>query len=320
MRARRPDFFIVGAPKAGTTAMYSYLRAHPDLYLPERKELRYFGRDLEIHDRRTLSEDEYLAHFAQARPDQLIGTAYVWYLYSRLAAAEIARFAPAAKIMVMLRDPVDMLHALHGEHLSNGNEDIRDFTAALDAEHDRREGRRIPAHAHLPQGLLYSEVPRYVAQLQRYFDAFGRDSVHVIIYDDFASDTPGEYAAALRFLGVSDDVAPQGFEVVNAAKRTRSEWLRHFLARPPETPRRLVRAMVPRTARQALYRQAQRLNMAPSTRPSMTAETRARLGRAFADEVARLESLLGRDLESWRIAAERRQAEGGSARSQASSN
>jgi hypothetical protein len=296
---RRPDFFIVGAPKSGTTAMYEYLREHPDLYLPERKELRYFGSDLEIRDRQPLSESDYLAHFAGAEGHQLVGTAYVWYLYSSLAAAEIKAFAPDARIIAMIRNPIDMLHALHGEHLSNGNEDIRDFTEALDAEPDRRAGRRIPAHAHLPAGLLYSTVPRYAEQLERYVAAFGRDRVHVIVFDDFAADTSAAYAATLRFIGVRDDVRPARFAVVNASKRTRSEALRHFLARPPELPRRIIRRTVPGRIRRALYERTKALNVTRAARAPMPSATHERLRAVFADEVERLSIFLQRDLRHW---------------------
>lgn len=299
MASPRPDFFIVGAPKSGTTAMYTYLRHHPDLYLPEQKELRYFGTDLDIRDRRSLSEDEYLAHFADAGSASRIGTAYVWYLYSRLAAREIAQFAPTAHIVAMLRSPVDMLHALHGEHLSNGNEDIRDFTAALDAEGERRDGRRIPPHAHLPQGLWYSNVPRYTEQLERYVQAFGRDRVHVILYDDFAADVERCYASLLRFLDVRDDVRPDAFAVVNASKRIRSERLRHFLARPPDLPRRVIRWTVPPPVRRALYERAQRLNVTEAPREPMPPATRERLRGAFAEECERLSAFLDRDVTHW---------------------
>ncbi|MGI8658331.1 MAG: sulfotransferase family protein [Candidatus Limnocylindria bacterium] len=299
MTGRRPDFFIVGAPKSGTTAMYQYLRAHPDLYLPERKELRFFGQDLEIRDRRTLTPQEYLAHFVPARQGQLIGTAYVWYLYSKSAAQEIATYAPDARIIAMLRNPTDMLHALHGEHLSNGNEDIRDFTAALEAESDRQARRRIPPHAHLPQGLLYSTVPRYTEQLERYVRAFGRERVHVIIHDDLAADTGGVYRDLLRFLAVRDDVRPATFDIVNASKKTRSEWLRHLLARPPELPRRIIRAVVPPAVRRRAYRRAQSANIAAAPREPMSAATRHRLRALFGEEVERLSGFLGRDLSAW---------------------
>src|SRR5687768_10729433 len=99
MQMRRPDFFIVGAPKCGTTAMYEYLRRSPDLFLPEVKELRYFGKDLQVRHFPSRSLHEYLHFFRAAKPTQRVGTAYVWYLYSQTAAAEIAAFAPDAQIL-----------------------------------------------------------------------------------------------------------------------------------------------------------------------------------------------------------------------------
>jgi hypothetical protein len=299
---RRPDFYIVGAPKSGTTAMYEYLRQHPDLYLPERKELRYFGADLDIRDRVPLSESEYLAYFADATPGSMIGTAYVWYLYSHSAAAEIARFTPDARIVVMVRNPVDMLPALHAEHLTNGNEDILDFPAALAAEPDRRAGRRIPPHVHLPQGLLYSEVPRYTEQIERYVAAFGRHRVHVIVFDDFSAAPADAYRATLRFLGARDDFAPPSFEVINANRRLRSERLRHFLARPPAPARAIARRLVPKRLRQAGHARLKAMNVVAAPRAPVPEDVRAQLRRQFADEVERLSTFLDRDLRHWTAA------------------
>jgi hypothetical protein len=293
---RVPDFFIVGAPKSGTTAMYEYLRSHPDLFLPARKELRFFGRDLEIRDREPLSTEQYLAYFAAAPPGARIGTAYVWYLFSASAAREIAELNPDARIIAMLRDPVDMLPALHGEHLANGNEDIVDFTAALDAEPDRRAGRRIPPHAHLPQGLWYSQVPRYAEQLERYFEVFGRDRVHVIVFDDFAADPGAAYRETLRFLGVASDHRPAAFEVVNPSRRVRSERIRHFLARPPRPLRLLIHHLVPAGLRRAAYERAKRANVVVTPRAPLPDATRRRLQARFAPEIDRLSALLERDL------------------------
>jgi hypothetical protein len=299
--ARRPDFFIVGAPKCGTTALYTYLGRHPEVYVPDRKELRFFGSDLEIRDRIPLTIDDYLGYFAEAGDARRVGTAYVWYLYSARAAEEIHRFAPNAAILAMLRNPVEMLYALHAEHLTNGNEDIADFTAALDAEPMRREGRRIPPHAHLPQGLLYSTVPRYAEQLERYFSWFGRERVHVAILEEFVADPVAGYREALEFLGLTDDRSLQAsdFEVVNASRRLRSERLRHFLARPPDLPRRIISYTVPARARRSLHAWATRANVRRTARPQMPAVTRQRLEDLFVPEVRRLEALLGRELASW---------------------
>lgn len=280
--------------------MYAYLRSHPGLFLPERKELRYFGADLDIRNRVALTEDEYLAHFRDAPVEALVGTGYVWYLYSRTAAREIHDFNPNARIIVMLRDPVSMLHALHSEHLSNGNEDIEDFELALAAELDRRAGRRIPRQAHLPQGLLYSEVPRYAEQLERYFDAFGREQVHVILFDDFVAAVEEAYRGTLRFLGVPDGHRPASFEVVNPNRKIRSQRLRAVLSQPPELPRRVIRRLVPARLRRAAFARVKELNVQVAPRPPLDPDVARRLQEAFADEVVRLERLLGRDLSVWK--------------------
>jgi len=278
--------------------MYEYLRKHPDLFLPEKKELRYFGTDLDVRGFPNRQLDEYLSFFADATPGRRIGTAYVWYLYSKTAAAEISAFAPKAQIIVMLRRPADMLYSLHSEHLSNGNEDLASFEEALAAEPDRRAGRRIPRHAHHPRALLYSEVPRYAEQLTRYLSVFGRNRVHVVLFDDFASDTAGSYRETLRFLQVREDFAPS-FEVINPNKRVRSEAVRHFLARPPELPRRIIKAAVPAPIRRTIFERATRLNLATPRRAPLSDATRDRLNDLFRPEVDRLSDLLGRDLRHW---------------------
>src|SRR5665647_751711 len=114
MKLKRPDFFIVGAPKCGTTAMNNYLAQHPDVFMAQ-KEIHYFGSDLKM--RVKVSESEYLNYFQNAEEKKLIGEASVWYLFSEKAAAEIKAFSPQAKIIIMLRDPIDVLHSLHSQHL-----------------------------------------------------------------------------------------------------------------------------------------------------------------------------------------------------------
>jgi hypothetical protein len=279
--------------------MYEYLRQHPQLFLPELKELRYFGSDLDIRNRVARSLDDFLAFFAEPGDARHIGTAYVWYLFSRNAAAEIHAFDPDARIIVMLRNPVDMVWALHSEHLFNGNEDIADFSAALAAEPDRRAGRAIPPEAHLPQGLYYSEVPRYTEQLRRYVDLFGRDRVSVTFFDDFVDDPATAYANILGFLGVDATFRPPAFDVINANRRTRSDRLRRFLTRPPELPRRVIRRFVPSRIRRGLYDRAKGFNVEYAQRAPMPEETREHLRRLFAPEVEELSNFLGRDLSRW---------------------
>ena len=193
-----PNFFIVGAPKCGTTAMNDYLSQHPEVFVPDIKEVHFFGSDLHFTKGALRDEGAYRALFAGATQPRR-GEASVWYLYSRTAAAEIHAFSPDAKIIVMLRNPAEMLYSQHSQFLYNGNEDLTDFWEALAAEPERRAGRRVPVSAHLVDGLFYSETVKYAEQLGRYFDTFGRENVHVILYDDFRADLPGTYRETLRF-------------------------------------------------------------------------------------------------------------------------
>ncbi len=290
----KPNFFIVGAPKCGTTAMNDYLAQHPDIFIPDIKEVHFFGRDLHISKGALRDEAAYLELFKDAHTPRA-GEASVWYLYSQTAAQEIYNFNSGAKIIVMLRNPPEMLYSQHSQFLYNGNEDIVDFHEALEAEPDRRAGRRIPASAHLVDGLYYSETVKYAEQLARYFDTFGRENVHVILYDDFRADLPGTYRAVLHFLGVREDFAPE-FAVVNPNKRARSKLLRNFVQEPPESVKRLSRMLFPRTLRQRVMKGLDQANIRYEARAPLDAELKRELMRRFTPEVEKLERLLGREL------------------------
>ena len=231
MRAmNKPNFFIVGAPKCGTSSMVEYLSQHPDIFMPEertttgKKELHFFGADLgslAIPQ----NEKQYLKFFAKATTEKKIGEASTGYLYSRDAAREIFEFNPSSQIIIMLRNPTDMLYSLHSQKLYNGTENIRNFEEALDAEEDRRKGRRIPRLCRFPKGLLYTEVVKYTEQVERYMEVFGREKVMVIIFDDFVSDTAGVYKETLEFLGVDANFSLPTYQTFNPNTVPRSKVL-----------------------------------------------------------------------------------------------
>lgn len=293
-KPRKPDFLIVGAPKCGTTAMNDYLARHPDIFIPEIKEVHFFGRDLEITKGALRDEAAYLNLFDGAT-EPVAGEASVWYLYSKTAAKEIHAFNPNTKIIVMFRNPPTMLYSQHSQFLFNGNEDIEDFREALTAEPERKAGRRIPASAHFAEGLLYSETVKYAEQLTRYFDTFGRDNVHVIFYEEFRADLPKVYRDTLKFLGVREDFAPE-FAVINPNKRARSKLLRNFVQEPPESIKRLSRVFFPRSLRQRVMKGLDQANIRYEARQPLDPELRGELERRFAPEVEKLETLLGRPL------------------------
>jgi exopolysaccharide biosynthesis WecB/TagA/CpsF family protein len=294
---KRPDFFIVGAFKAGTTSLYDYLGQHPQIFLPFHKEPMYFGADLDARYQK-MSEEDYLGLFADARPDQRVGEASPWYLYSTSAAAEIKAFAPEAQIIVMLRNPVDVMHAQHSQLLFNQREDLANFGEALVAEDARRRGERIPAGALRREALFYRHSVRFAEQLQRYFDVFGRDRVHVIIHDDLRDDTAGVVRATFEFLGV-DPMRPIDLGVRNPNRRARLDLVQRLVYRPPGPLRRLApwlrRFPLVHRLRDAVVT----ANSRPEARAPMDPVLRQGLIRELAPQVEALGQLIGRDLSAW---------------------
>ena len=292
----KPDFFIVGAPRCGTTALYRYLSLHPEIFMPVHKEPQFFGSDL-THLHEPLAQRDYLALFNGARPGQRAGEASTWYLYSRSAAQEIADFSPDARIIVMLRNPVEVMYSLHRELSFYGGETILDFEEALAAEPDRMQGRRR-GPSRRPEALYYRDAVRFAEQIERYLAVFGAERVRVIIYDDFVADTAAVYADTLRFLDVDPSFRP-AFEVVNESKRPRFAALQALVVRPPGPLAR----MIPTLRRLPLaHRIRERILLANSKserRSPMRPELRRRLTAELTPEVERLEELLGRDLAAW---------------------
>ena len=289
-----PDFYLVGAPKCGTTALYDFLRQHPQIFLPREKELLRFASDLSYPTR--LSEEEFLAHFAERDAELRAGTAHTAYMQSTQAAREIKEKRPDADIVVMLRNPVEMLHSWHSELLYETIEEISDFEAALDAEPDRRRGERIPRSARnsYVESLFYSDVAAFAEQVKRYLDTFGRSHIHVILHEDLRDDPSAVYRDTLGFLDVEKSFTPE-FGVLNPNKAVRSPRLQRLYFGTAAPGHRLVKGLIPRRIRQRLLA----ANARPAEREEMHAEVRRRLERMFRDDVARLGELIERDLSGW---------------------
>lgn len=295
--ARYPDFYIVGAPRSGTTFMHEYLGQHPGIFVSERKEPGFMCPDLDSGsylDSLSFmrSADDYLALFQDAPPGSLTGESSTWYLFSKVAARRIRELNLRARAVIMLRDPVDMLYSLHERRIYGGSEDLERFEDALDAEADRRAGRRIPPRARNVQAFQYRDVGRYAEQVERYFQAFGKEDVCVLIFDDFRKDPKGAYEQVVRFLGL--EPVPIEIEVVNASTQRRSSRLRRMMLNPIVV--RLARRFIPRRLHARIGPLMDRVTTRSSTRPSMDPQTRVRLREDLRDDVARLSELLGQDL------------------------
>jgi GrpB-like predicted nucleotidyltransferase (UPF0157 family) len=281
---RKPNFFIVGAPRCGTASMYAYLKQHPEIYVSVDKEPHFFGSDLTLQPGTIREEDLYLQLFAGAGDRPRLGEASVWYLSSERAPHEIRAYVPEAKIVILLRSPQHMAYSLYSLYTRTGNEDLSTFEEALAAEPERRRGSRIPPGAYFPEGLLYTDAARYAEKVERYFEVFGRENVLCLIFDDFVRDTAAVYRKTLEFLGVDP-----GFEAEldpqRANQQVRMMAIRQLRQLPPELLKRIR------------FKEMKQHDRGP--RQPLTEETAVRLRRLFAEDVARLGTLLGRDLSAW---------------------
>jgi hypothetical protein len=303
--ARVPNFFIVGHPKGGTTALYEMLRRHPQIYMPELKEPRFFDRELHVGLRRTATHpdtlEEYLALFNAATPEQRAGEASPDYLRSQMAARRIAELEPEARIIAILREPASFLRSMHLELLKDHVETEKDLRKAIAREEHKRQASEIRGVPN-PDGFRYmTERVQYVQQLGRFHAVFPREQVLVLIYDDFRADNEGTLRQVLRFLDVDDTLAIDAVEV-NSTVRVRSPRLYSlvrslYLGRGPlgGVAKAAIKALTPQQLRDhGLRALRRRILYGRVSRPDE--ELMLELRRRFKGEVVALSEYLDRDL------------------------
>lgn len=298
--SRRPNFFIVGAPKCGTTALATYLREHPQIFMPQQKEPHYFAEDYPIF-REVWTEQQYLRLFRSADSSHLaVGEASVWYLYSEHALPRIKTFAPDARIVVQVRNPVDLVYSYHSQALRALNEDVSDFWTAWQLQPERRAGRFIPPTCRMPHLLQYDAHGQLGTQLHRLLSIFPAEQVHVALFDDLVADSRSVYRNALDFLGVPDD-GRTTYARVNENMAVRSRRVARFVQRPPQVVRWAIRQRTRLGIRpMGILKQARLANWQADRRAPMPPDVRRVLIGVFSAEIDLLEQLLHRDLSQWR--------------------
>jgi Sulfotransferase domain len=301
---RIPDFFIVGHPKCGTTALYRMLKSHPGIYMSAVKEPQFFASDLRVGGASVgpSTLDEYVALFAAARPDQLVGDASTRHIWSPTAPARIAEAQPTARIIAVLREPASFLRSLHLQLLLNRAEDEPSLRKAIELEPERRQGRRLTERAaSQPLLLMYTERARYLDQLRRYHTVFPAAQVLVLIYEDFRSDNEGTVRQVLRFLGIDDAVPLQTVHTnPTVARRIGADegvWAAtHARGRLAQGVKGTVRLVTPRRLLRSAFFQAVQRRVVFGEPPPPDENFMLELRQHFKPQVDALGEYLDRDL------------------------
>lgn len=294
------DFFIIGAPKCGTTSLCEYLRQHPDVQMSTPKEPHHFCSDFSdvLRAYPTIEEYEQRA-FPDQSPALLRGEASATYLYSQVAVQNIQRYNPQAKYIALLRNPIDMVISLHSQLLWDGDENVASFEQAWSLIEARRQGSQIPAHTREPQFLLYRDFANYHEQLQRLYRLVNADRVHIILFDDLKIDVQAVYKGVLSFLELPDDNRTE-FPVYNSTRNSRSALFNRLLQKPPESAvaaAKIIKAKLGIKRFNAL-RLLKALNSTKNKEP-LSVEFKEELYRQFKSDIVQLEKLLEKDLSVW---------------------
>ncbi len=296
---KEPNFFIIGAPKCGTTALSEYLRTHPQIYVSSPKEPHYFAEDYNNTPFQTW--EQYLSLFEEASDRHLaVGEASVHYLCSEMALEKIREFNPEAKIIVMLRNPIQLVHSYHAQLLYNTGEDRSDFETAWKLQSVRQGGQQIPKRCGNPRVLQYKQIGSLGSQMEKLLSLFPQNQVKAIVFDDFKASPQTVYEEALAFLGVPSDNRVD-FPRINANKTHNLPWLGRFTEKTP-TP---ILALTKKTQSWlgiesfGVMNVLRNLNAKPQARQPLAAEFRGTLIEEFRDETHKLSQVLHRDLSHW---------------------
>ena len=268
-----PNFIIIGAMRSGTTSLARYLGAHPQVFMAAKKEVHFFDFNF---DR---SLDWYARHFARAGGKTAVGEATPGYMYNERAIARMARLVPQARLIVVLRNPVDRAYSHYWLNRARGHEPL-DFAAAIAVEPERLANPELA----LGRRGVYLEGSRYLKHLLRVCRYYPRSALHVVIFEDLRDEPRAVFAAVCRFLGVGESFLPPNLgRPINRFVAFRSLGLRNLGRRLPRPLRRVV----------------DRLNVREASYPPLDSALRRALQEQFAGENAALAAWLSRDLSVW---------------------
>lgn len=294
-----PNFLIIGAPKAGTTSLYRYLRQHPQVFMSPAKEPNFFafGGDAppdfngpgDRDEPTTLDLETYQRLFANVTNELAAGEASTVYLYSPDAPQRIHATIPDAKLIAILRNPIDRAFSNYLHLRRSQREPLPDFGQALQAEAERIANHWKPFWYYQAQGL-------YGQQLQRYLQYFERDQLGIWLFDDLKNDELGTIRDIFTFLGVDPTFQPNTGERVRVTPPVpKNQWLHNLLNRPNPL-KAIAKSILPQGLRAQVSAQVNQKNL---TKPKPTERDRAQLIAAYRDDIEQLQTILHRDLSHW---------------------
>jgi len=291
----------VGAPKCGTTSMFYYLTQHPNVYNLLLKEPHFLCSD--FPRLRGVDDDaHYFGLFSRAAAEHLaVGEASMTYMYSDVALQRIREINPAARIILLVRNPADMVYSWHSHSLTTLNEDQADFEKAWALQGERSHGRQLPPRCLEPFFLQYRQLGMLGHYLQKIYAQFPAQSVKVIFHDDMKTDIRATYDDLVTFLGLPP-YEDASFRLMNVNKTIRNRFIARLTDRNAGS--RYTRKF--QFFKKALgleqfsiRTRLRKFNRVSTKRREMRPEFRRILLDEFKPDIRLLAELTGRNLDHW---------------------
>lgn len=301
MMDKIPNFFIIGAPKCGTTALSEYLRTHLEIFISDPKEPHFFAQDITGYSCCN-TESKYKEIFLNVSKNEIaVGEASVLYLYSNEAINKIYQFNQNSKIIVMLRNHVDYIYSYHSQLLLNGDEIVNTFEEAWKLELERRNNKSVPKNCRCQKLLYYRDIGRLGEQVERVLSVFPKEQIHFILMDDMKNNMRQVYLDVLTFLGVKDD-GKIVFPKINENKQNKFKLLAQFRNNPPKIVIDLVKVIkkMLKLNNVSFTKKLHEMNMKTIEREPLKKEFREELFYEFKEDILKLGKLINRDLSHWK--------------------
>lgn len=290
-----PDFFIIGAPKCGTTTLYHWLQEHPGIFKPKSKEPHFFAQNLSDKYCRVRNKDEYLSLFDGKVQDQICGEASVLYCFFPESIKKILEFNPKAKFIYMLRNPVAMAISYHGQLLVNLEEDQKEFEKAWSLQKDRQKGESIPKTSKDPCLLEYAKVCALGRHMKQIVEIVPKNQRMFVLLEDMATNPSKKYREILKFLETHDD-GRIDFSKSNEAAGIRSTFLQQ-LSFSQSVPLKITKSILKKVIPVSFL---QKMNRTQRKKPSLSWDFQRELLNTFEADIKIIEEITGKDLSHWR--------------------
>lgn len=297
-----PNFFVVGAPKCGSTTLYNYLREHPSVYIPKLKEPRYFATDLgDFREITSLLEYEKLY---KKIPDQAkaIGDCSPWYLCSPQALKGIRQYNRQAKIIAIIRNPIQALPSLHNQFVNSFKENETDLARAWDLQKERSRGYNLPPGSPAPRLLQYGEITKFGDQIEHMLTIFPPDKIKIILFDDLVRDPQKVYGETIEFLGLEDDCRKE-FPAYNMRVSLKNKQIGWLFASPTSPIFRTIEYIRNKTGIRSTNILGSILdhNRRISAKKPISTKFHRMLVDYYRSDIQKLSNLIEKDLDHWLV-------------------